>query len=82
MKNVDLVVDIQGDQPLVNPNAIDETIKFHLKNKKFDIVLPSMPINKQIENQSIVKTIFSENVKSFTLERKDSYNYHNKNVNI
>ena len=43
MKNIDLVVDIQGDQPLVNPNAIDETIKFHLKNKKFDIVLPSMP---------------------------------------
>ena len=33
MKNVDLVVDIQGDQPLVNPNAIDETIKFHLKIK-------------------------------------------------
>ena len=81
MKNVDLVVDIQGDQPLVNPNAIDETIKFHLKNKKFDIVLPSMPINKQIGNQSIVKTIFSENGKIIYFSReKTPYNYHNKNV--
>ena len=81
MKNVDLVVDIQGDQPLVNPNAIDETIKFHLKNKKFDIVLPSMPINKQIDNQSIVKTIFSEYGKIIYFSReKTPYNYHNKNV--
>ena len=64
LKNIDLIVDIQGDQPLVDPKAIDETIKFHKKNNKFDIVLPSMPINEQIDNQSIVKTIFSENGKT------------------
>ena len=47
-KNLKLVVDIQG-QPLIDPNAIDKTIGFHEKNKKF-IVLPSMPVN-------IIKTI-------------------------
>ena len=79
IKNVDLVIDIQGDQPLVDPKAIDETIKFHLKNKKFDIVLPSMPINEQIDNQSIVKTIFSDNGKIIYFSReKTPYNYYNK----
>ena len=28
----DLVVDIQGDEPLINPSHIDEVINFHLKN--------------------------------------------------
>ena len=80
IKNVNLVIDIQGDQPLVDPKAIDETIKFHKKNKKFDIVLPSMPINKQIDDQSLVKTIFSNNGKIIYFSReKTPYNYYNKN---
>jgi 3-deoxy-manno-octulosonate cytidylyltransferase (CMP-KDO synthetase) len=80
LKNIDLIIDIQGDQPLVDPKAIDETIKFHKKNNKFDIVLPSMPINEQIDNQSIVKTIFSENGKIIYFSReKTPYNYYNKN---
>ena len=37
-----LIVDIQGDEPLVDPNDIDKVISFHLKNKNFDIVVPSM----------------------------------------
>ena len=81
IKNVNLVIDIQGDQPLVDPKAIDETIKFHKKNKKFDIVLPSMPINKQIDDQSLVKTIFSNNGKIIYFSRKKTpYNYYNKNI--
>ena len=80
IKNINLVIDIQGDQPLVDPKAIDETIKFHKKNKKFDIVLPSMPINKQIDDQSLVKTIFSNNGKIIYFSReKTPYNYYNKN---
>ena len=72
IKNVNLVIDIQGDQPLVDPKAIDETIKFHKKNKKFDIVLPSMPINKQIDDQSLVKTIFSDNGKIIYFSREEN----------
>ena len=29
--NFDLVVDIQGDEPLISPYHIDEVIKFHKK---------------------------------------------------
>ena len=33
-KKYDLIIDIQGDEPLINPNQIDNVIKFHLKNLK------------------------------------------------
>ena len=32
LKN-DLVIDVQGDEPLINPNNIDKTINFFIKNK-------------------------------------------------
>jgi len=77
----DLIIDIQGDQPLVDPKSIDETIKFHKKNKNFDIVLPSMSISKEIENKSLVKTIFSENGRVVYFSRqKTPYNYYGKKI--
>ena len=48
-KNYDYVIDIQGDEPLINPQQIDNVIKFHLKNKDSDIILPSMSL-KNISN--------------------------------
>ena len=43
-KKYDLIVDIQGDEPLVNPQQIDQVIKFHLRNFNSDIVVPSLKI--------------------------------------
>ena len=38
-----IIVDIQGDEPLINPSHIYEIIKFHKKNlKKIDIVIPTI----------------------------------------
>ena len=37
--NARLILDVQGDEPLINPKSIDKVINFHLKNKKFDIIL-------------------------------------------
>jgi 3-deoxy-manno-octulosonate cytidylyltransferase (CMP-KDO synthetase) len=77
----DLIIDIQGDQPLVDPKSIDETIKFHKKNQHFDIVLPSMSISSEIENKSLVKTIFAENGRVVYFSRqKTPYNYYNKKI--
>ena len=36
-KKFDLIIDIQGDEPLINPKHIDKLIKFHLKNLDTDI---------------------------------------------
>ena len=32
-----LVLDIQGDEPLLNPNDIDVVVNYHLDNKHFEI---------------------------------------------
>ncbi len=83
-KGVKLFIDIQGDQPLIDPKSIDETISYHLKNYHLDIVLPSMVLKKnEIDNKSLVKNIFSNNgrIVYFSRERVP-YNYTAvKNVN-
>ena len=38
-RNFDLVIDIQGDEPLIDPGHIDQIIDFHLNNNDADIVL-------------------------------------------
>ena len=55
-KKYDLIVDIQGDEPLINPFQIDQVIKFHIKNRKTDIILPSLKI-KSTNNENIIKVI-------------------------
>ena len=62
-KKAELIIDIQGDEPLVDPKAIDKVIDFHQKNKHFDIVVPSMSVKKNINNRNLVKVIFSDNGK-------------------
>lgn len=54
-----LVIDVQGDEPLVSPKQIDQLINFHLTNNQFDIVLPSLKIKSRINNPNIVKIVSS-----------------------
>ena len=53
-KKYDLIVDIQGDEPLLNPQHIDRVINFHKKNKKMDIILPSLKSESK-NNPNIIK---------------------------
>ena len=55
-KNYDLIIDIQGDEPLINPKHIDKVIEFHKKNFDIDIVLPHLKISYG-DNSNIVKLI-------------------------
>ena len=59
-KKVELFIDIQGDEPLVRPNDIDDVITFHRKNKKFDIVVPCIE-TKKTNTKNIVKIIKNNN---------------------
>lgn len=75
-----LIIDIQGDEPLVDPADIDKVINFHLKNKQFDIVVPSM-LTKKPERNSIVKVIFNRKGKVLYFSRSSiPFNYKNKNI--
>lgn len=77
----DLFIDIQGDEPLINPKDIDDVINFHKKNKNFDIVVPSIPVKENVSSRNLVKVVFSDNGKIIYLTRaKVPYNFNNKNV--
>lgn len=54
-----LIIDVQGDEPLINPKSIDKVVEFHLKNKKFEIILPSVPFDIRYDNKNIVKNLFN-----------------------
>lgn len=56
-KKYDFIIDIQGDEPLLNPRHIDQVIKFHIKNANEDIILPSLKIKSSKDNKSIVKIV-------------------------
>jgi 3-deoxy-manno-octulosonate cytidylyltransferase (CMP-KDO synthetase) len=61
-KKPNFVIDIQGDEPLVDPNDIDDVIKFHLSRKEFDIVVPCMESSEeQVSSKNLVKVVFSNN---------------------
>ena len=56
----DFYIDIQGDEPLVNPRHIDKVIEWHSKNNNFDIVVPSLK-SKDIDTPHVVKIVKSKN---------------------
>ena len=61
----ELVIDIQGDEPLIDPKNIDEIVIFHRKNKKFDLIIPS----------SDLKDPYSKNVVKLVADKKNRILY-------
>ena len=52
----ELVVDIQGDEPLVSPKDIDAVIDFHKNNKHFDAVVPCV-VTDNPDSRHVIKVI-------------------------
>jgi 3-deoxy-manno-octulosonate cytidylyltransferase (CMP-KDO synthetase) len=69
-KNFQLIIDIQCDEVFLNPDNIGKLIKFHKKNKNFDIVIPHSQISKQ-NNRNIVKILSNEQNQIIYLSRDD-----------
>lgn len=87
-KKYDIIVDIQGDEPLISPFHIDQVINFHLKNLKSDIILPTLKI-KVKNNTNIVKVIKNKQNLVMYLSRgnipfefKKRVNYYDKHLSI
>ena len=80
-KNIKLVVDVQGDEPLVDPKDIDRVINFHLKNKKFDIVVPCMQADENFASRNLVKVLFSDSGRILYFSRAVvPFNFKNKKI--
>ncbi len=60
IEKYNLYVDIQGDEPLVDPKHIDKVLEWHKKNINYDIVVPSLK-SKNIDTPHIVKIVKSKN---------------------
>jgi len=73
-----LIVDVQGDEPLTNPNTIDRLINFHLKNKyKPEIVIPTRSMSHDSSDTN-VRVLSSKSNRIMYLSRaKIPYNYKN-----
>jgi len=69
-KEAELFVDVQGDEPLVNPEDIDKVISFHKSNSSFDIVVPSHPVLKADTKYS-VKLVSSKSGKVLYFSRSE-----------
>ena len=81
IKNAKLIIDIQGDEPMVDPNDIDKVIEFHNENRKFDIVVPSLEAKDNISSRNLVKVLFSRDGKILYFSRaKIPYNYRDKKI--
>ena len=86
-KKYDLYVDIQGDEPLIDPRHIDKLVEWHKKNLSFDIVVPFIKA-KNIDSKNIVKIVkskkkiiyFSRAKVPFPFKRKN--NFFNKHLSI
>lgn len=69
-KKYDFIVDIQGDEPLVSPYHIDDVVNYHIKNKKADIIVPTLEIKPTI-NTNIIKVIINKKNEVMYLSRAD-----------
>ena len=70
-KKYDQVIDIQGDEPLIDPKNIDHVVNFHRKNKSYDIILPNLPV-KFTRDPNLVRLIFNKHKEVLYLTRSDT----------
>lgn len=64
----DLIVDIQGDEPLIDPDHIETVVREHSRHPDWDILVPSLPIYKP-ESPHIVKVVHDSKYRITYLSR-------------
>lgn len=82
-KKSQLIIDVQCDEIFINPDDIDRLIKFHKKNKQFDIVIPHSIVVNNHNNKNLVKIVHDKLNKILYLSRADiPFSFRNKTNKI
>ena len=87
LKKYKLIIDVQCDEIFIKPNQLSQLIKFHQKNKNFDIVIPTQIIPQhEADDINTVKIISNKKnkilymtrslVPSFFRQKKTVYKKH------
>ena len=79
----DVIIDVQGDEPLIEPNFIDKLINHYEKLKhKPDIIVPHHKILR-VDKKSIVKMVFTTDKKVLYFSRNTiPFNNNQKSIHI
>ena len=64
----DIIVCVQGDEPMLRPDMVEKVVKEIKKNRKAGSIVLAMSINneKQFNDPNVVKIIHNKKMKSFT----------------
>ena len=71
LKDDDVIVDIQGDEPLINPSDISNILNFYLDNKH-EIVVSTLE-SEAFGNENTVKVELNENGQILYFSREDLF---------
>jgi len=68
--NNTLVINVQGDQPFINPKLISKIHESFIKNPQFEVITPVYKLNNDdIHDPNVVKTLISKNGKALYFSR-------------
>lgn len=71
-RNADIIVNIQGDEPFIEPKNIDRAVEALIKDKSANISTLAFSINnqKQINDPNVVKVLFDKNHNAVNFSRQ------------
>jgi 3-deoxy-manno-octulosonate cytidylyltransferase (CMP-KDO synthetase) len=71
-ENFDIAINIQGDEPFIQPQLIDDLVAFLVENKTFDIATAAKKITdaRTLFNPNVVKVVLSESSKGLYFSRQ------------
>ena len=82
------IIDVQGDEPFIDPKNLDLLVDFHRNNQNFDIIVPYLNIERG-DNKNIVKIISNNKNKILYFSRaevpfnfKKKQKYYKKHLSI
>ena len=67
----DIIVNIQGDEPLIDPRLIDQIVRKLRKDKHFDMATAIAPVatKEELDQSSVVKVVFDKQMRALYFSR-------------